>query len=139
MRPQSCSRGCGVFGSTGTVENSPAFQRRVKSEYVPSPAGTVGLSAIKNGNRKTMRHPVSRPGGTRGRGRHPGVKTPGYCRVVPAGTKNGGVRKFREWSFKHRLMRRCPRSCAVEINRNNERNPAKSNRVTKNKKMRNSL
>jgi hypothetical protein len=41
-----------------------------------------------------------------------------------------GVKKF---SSVH-LMRYCPRSCAVEINRNNERNPAKSNRVTGNKK-----
>ena len=32
-----------------TDDNSPAFQRRVEAAKIPSPAGTTGLSVIKNG------------------------------------------------------------------------------------------
>jgi hypothetical protein len=64
-----------VFGSTGTIENSPAFQCRDRFGKCQVPQGRLKRNAV-----------FSRPYRTDLRYRQtPALKTPGYFQNVPAG------------------------------------------------------
>jgi hypothetical protein len=68
-----------VFGSGGTTENSPAFQRRVRTRIPLSPEGTAENISLR---------PVRRPFGTR----HPCARIPALKRraifKLPSGTSH---------------------------------------------------
>ena len=83
-----------LFCPEETSENSPAFQRWVGREKVPSPEGTTGACLrrrTKCRGRQVQSHTpcFSRPFGTGVPcGMFPGVKTPGYSQDVPPGQRN---------------------------------------------------
>ncbi len=82
-----------TLGSRGAAnDNSPAFQRRVKSANNSSPAGTTDAFKTKpldGGNNEPSGQPSRRDLMTMQP--HPGVETPGYVSGCPAGTNDSGV------------------------------------------------
>ena len=82
-----------TIGSRGaTNDNSPAFQRRVQSAEISSPAGTTEVSKTnqgRGGNDASSGQPSrwdSMPAH-----QQPGVETPGYVSGCPVGTNAGGI------------------------------------------------
>jgi superfamily II DNA or RNA helicase len=83
-----------TFGSRGaTNDNSPAFQRRVKSTNDSSPAGTTEVSKTKPSPDEDNNAPSVQPSRWDSLPVHqqPSVETPGYVSGCPVGTNDGGV------------------------------------------------
>jgi len=78
-----------TIGSRGaTDDNSPAFQRRVKSTNDLSPAGTTEVSKTKPSPDEDNNAPSGQPSrwDSLPMQPHPGVETPGYVSGCPVGT-----------------------------------------------------
>ena len=77
------------FGSEGTFENSPAFQRRDRSANCISPEGTAERAFDDKVSfeiyESFFRTRSAVPSGLVDRRKIPGVETPGYFRKVPPG------------------------------------------------------
>jgi superfamily II DNA or RNA helicase len=82
----------GTFGSRGaTDDNSPAFQRRVKSTNDLSPAGTTEVSATKPSPDEIAPSVQPSRWDSLPMQPQPGVETPGYVSGCPVGTNDGGI------------------------------------------------
>ena len=70
------------FVPKGTVENSPAMNRRVGMSVLPRPGGTLESATDS-----------SVPPGRGSRAAFPGSQLPGYFQTVPTGTKTGQAQR----------------------------------------------
>src|SRR5262245_21097556 len=75
----------------GTIDNSPAFQRRVRCGEMTSPEGTVDGRLRPNSS--------AVPSGLGSCGLLPGAKAPGYCRHVPPG-RSGAKRRSADVGYR---------------------------------------
>src|SRR5436190_3223107 len=81
------AREISCWSPVGAADNSPAFERWVRRQKVPSPEGTVEVRSHTSS--------FSRPFGTWVPGWIcPGVKTPGYSQDVPPGQRNAATSFF---------------------------------------------
>src|SRR5665213_3365757 len=81
-----------TIGSRGaTDDNSPAFQRRVESAKIPSPAGTTEVSATKPSPDEIAPSVQPSRWDSLPMQPQPGVETPGYVSGCPVGTNDGGI------------------------------------------------
>jgi hypothetical protein len=83
--------------SEGTFDNSPAFQCRVDRKTMTSPGGTTGVFKMKSlAMVEPMRHPFSRPCGTRaGAGEYPALKRRAIIRLSRWDERGRTGRTFR--------------------------------------------